>query len=113
MPPCHQVAHALAGASLIEGTDYMTEDTGVVAKIEREMKFTRSLVLLCTAAILGTLLLNITLMITQIPDLIHLKLESDLGPIQMRVATVQKTLDHHFGDKSAPVPQDTSGPVDK
>lgn len=107
MPPCHQVAHALAGASFKEGTDYMTEDNaGLVAKLEREMKFTRSLVLLCTAAILGTMLLNITLMISQIPDLIHLKLEGDLGPIQMRIVGVQKTLDHQFGSKSAPVPQD-------
>lgn len=85
----------------------MVEDNAsLTSKIEREMRFTRSLVLLCTAAILGTLLLVLTLMTSQVPDLIHLKLEGDLGPIQARVVALQKSLDNYMGKKSAPVPID-------
>lgn len=65
----------------------------VHAKVEREMRFTRSLVLLCTAAILGTLLLILTMMTTQIPDLIWLKLEGELGPMQTSLARIEKTLE--------------------
>lgn len=74
----------------------MTDDdkiAGFTAKLEREMRFTRSLVLLCTASILGTLLLNLTMMTGQIPDLIYLKLMGEFGPINLRLAQVQKTLD--------------------
>lgn len=90
----------------------MTDDdkmAGFSAKLEREMRFTRSLVLLCTAAILGTLLLNLTMMSGQIPDLIYLKMMGEFGPINLRLAQIQKSLDTGKpspGGSAAPAAED-------
>ncbi len=87
----------------------MTDDdkvAGFSAKLEREMRFTRSLVLLCTAAILGTLLLNLTMMTGQIPDLIYLKMMGEFGPINLRLAGIQKSLDGKGGAAAAPAAGD-------
>ena len=90
----------------------MTEDSaGLAAKIEREMKFTRSTVLLCTAAILGTLFLNLTMMTGQVPDLILLKLEGGMGTLETRIAQVQKTLDQNFAKGGAAKPADEKAPA--
>src|SRR5262245_26691268 len=80
-----------------EGTTSLTQ------KIEREMRFTRSLVLLCTGAILGVILLDIKYTMVDLPtERIVPVLMENMPVFHAQWMLLDKTADKRLGVSPGP-----------
>lgn len=85
------------------------ESTGVEGKIaqlhqkiEREARFTRSLVVICTAAILGVSLVPVKIMLTDLPTVITNDVMGKLEQIHDHWMILDRTMQNrHAGDAAA------------
>lgn len=64
----------------------MTEDidsklAALATKIDRESRITRSSLLLCTAAILGVLLYSVTIMVSDLPNVMMVRFLEDVDKV--------------------------------
>lgn len=69
------------------------------SKIERESRFTRSLVVICTAAILGVALVPVKIMLTDLPTVMWAEFAEHLDTLHSQ----WKIMDRVKGNDAAPV----------
>lgn len=77
------------------------------AKIERESRFTRSLVVICTAAILGVTLVPVKIMLTDLPTIMWAEFSEHLDTLHSQ----WKIMDRVKGSDAAPVAGKTAAPA--
>lgn len=82
-------------------------------KIERESRFTRSLVVICTAAVLGVSLVPIKIMLTDLPNLLWSNFESNLDTMHKHWKILDRTNSGTAAPDSAAAPESTSTAADK
>lgn len=78
----------------------------LTAKIERESRFTRSLVVICTAAILGVSLVPVKIMLTDLPTIIWAEFSEHLDTIHGQWMLLDKNFDQ---GKPIPAPDKPAG----
>lgn len=97
----------------------MADDSELAAlrtKIEKEARFTRSLVVICTAAILGVSLVPVKIMLTDLPTVITNDFEGKLEQIHDHWAILDKTMNNRHGgagDKSDAAPAAETKPAEE
>lgn len=74
------------------------------SKIERESRFTRSLVVICTAAILGVTLVPVKIMLTDLPTIMWAEFAEHLDTLHSQ----WKIMDRVKGNDAAPMEGKTS-----
>ena len=82
----------------------MADDSELAAlrtKIEKEARFTRSLVVICTAAVLGVSLVPVKIMLTDLPTVITNDFEGKLEQIHDHWAILDKTMNNRHGGAGA------------
>lgn len=72
----------------------------VLKKIERESRFTRSLVVICTAAILGVSLVPVKIMLTDFPKLLVTEFMAELEVVHDHWALLDQTFKRRSGSGS-------------
>ena len=85
-------------------------------KIERESRFTRSLVVICTAAILGVSLVPVKIMLTDLPNLLVGEFMSKLEVLHDHWTILDQTFAKRHtssGDAPAPAPAAEDKPEQK
>lgn len=93
----------------------MTEDSmdgkiaALTTKIDRESRLTRSLVLLCTAAILGVILYTITIMYDYVPKLVWATFQENLQITHDHWKVLDRTFDAKGTSIQMPAPETTTG----
>lgn len=86
----------------------MADDSEIAAlrqKVEKEARFTRSLVVICTAAILGVSLVPVKIMLTDLPTVITNDVIARLEQIHDHWVILDKTMKSRSGgggDAAAP-----------
>ena len=74
-------------------------------KVEREARFTRSLVVICTAAVLGVSLVPVKIMLTDLPTVITNDVMGKLDAIHDHWQILDRTMEsRHGGAAAAPAP---------
>lgn len=68
-------------------------------KVERESRFTRSLVVICTAAIMGVSVVPIKIMLTDLPTILWNEFDGKLDTMQKHWNILQRT---NSGEGTAP-----------
>lgn len=83
-------------------------------KIERESRFTRSLVVICTAAVLGVSIVPIKLMLSDLPKLLVSEVEGSLELLHDHWKILDRTYEgRHNSAGGAATPEGDAGKADK
>ena len=78
---------------------------GLAKKVDDQARFTRSVVICCTLAIVGTTFYSLTEMFSNLPALIVLQYMSNLEKIVYEWKSVEQTIDNGKSKIGAPAPK--------
>lgn len=74
------------------------------SKIEREARFTRSLVVICTAAILGVTLVPVKIMLTDLPTIMWAEFSEHLDTLHSQWKILERVKGNDAGVASSKAP---------